>query len=265
MTLFKRLAKKVKQIRLSRSPEYHFFLRYRYLLVKYQVFITFFNLDDEFALTRANIILKGLLNKDSIDQFLQKAGQVSIETSGRIKHHEIRQQFLSTLKLPHAFKMNDKPYYIPFFNRTMNYIYAEEPDKLFDYPYDRLFESFSTSLIDPFENYNYDLYLSSFTPLVDIGIGDATSHAFYHPDFQTVFIINNQGRLDVKIHLFDKDLKKPNKVNIPSRIKTCLTYYFNNDRQKFIQQLRVESLISEKLFKKVNPTLTTTFIKRELE
>jgi hypothetical protein len=265
MMLFKRLAKKAKQIRLSRSSEYHFFLKYRYLLVKYQVFIPFFNLDDEFALTRANIILKGLLNKKSIDHALEKEAEASIEESGRIQHHKIRQHIVSTLKLPYVFTVQDKPFYIPFFNRTMNYIYAEEPDKLYDYPYDRLFESFATSLIDPFENYNYDLYLSSFTPLLDIGIGDASSHAFYHPDFQTVFIINNQGRLDVKIHLLDRDLKKPNKHEIPNRIKTCLIHYFNNDRQKFIHQLHLEGLISEKLYKKVNPTLTTTFIKRELE
>jgi hypothetical protein len=265
MNLFKRLAKKVKQNRLSRSPEYHFFLKYRYLLVKHQVFIPLFNLDDEFALTRANIILKGLLNKQTIDQFLQKEAQQSIETSGRIQHHKIREQFLASLTLPYAFKIADKISYIPFFNRTMNFIYAEEPDKLFDFPYDRLFESFTTSLIDPFENYNYDLYLSSFTPLIDIGIGDATSHAFYHPHFQTVFVINSQGRLDVKIHLFDKDLRHANKDAIPQRIKTCLIHYFNNDRQLFINQLRQEGLISEKLYKKVNPTSTTTFIKRELE
>jgi hypothetical protein len=265
MTLFQLLSKKVKRQRLSRSPEYHFFLKYRYLLVKHQVFISFFNLYDEFALTRANIILRGLLNKEKIDHFLRQSGDLSIKEHGRIKHHDIREKALDTIKLPYFFLVNGTQYYIPFFNRTLNYLYASEPDKMFDYPYDRLMENFTTSLIDPFESYNLALYHSNFTPLIDLSIGDDTSQAFYHPHFQTVFIINHQGRLDVKIHLFDRALKKPNLNDIPQRLKTSLVSYFQNDRQTFIDHLVKEGLISEKLYKKVNPSLTTTFIKREFE
>jgi hypothetical protein len=265
MNLFTLLSKKAKKLRLSRSKEYHFFLKYRYLFVIYKSFITYFNIYDEFALTRANIILRGLINKQMIDKFLHKAGEQSIQKHGRIKHHDIRDQFLASIKLPYFFNSQDTTYYIPFFNKAMNWIYGYEPDKVFDYPYNRLLDDFSTSIIDPFEKYHHDLYHSNFTNLVPLHVGDATSKGYYHPDFQTIFIINNQGRLDVKIHLFDRGLKRPNLHHCEERMRRALTYFFANDRQQFIDSLFKEGLISERVYKRVNPKLTTSFIKREYE
>ena len=129
MKLFTLLNKRAKFRRLAKSPEFAFFLKHRALLLSIDVYRPLFNLEDAFALTRANIILRGLLNKRIIDRYLDDIGQQSIQSHGRIKHHWIRDQFLAWKALPHFFKYDDKTFYLPFFNQTLNYMYAYEPDK----------------------------------------------------------------------------------------------------------------------------------------
>ncbi len=265
MTLFQRLTRQAKQRALSRSKEYRFFLRHRGLLLSYPLFSRLFNLSDAFALTRANIIIRGLLNKKIIDDFLVTVGEQSIRDHGRIKHHLIREQFLKTIRLPYFFEVDGIRLYIPFFNRAMNVIYGDEPDKVFDYPYRRLIDDCQTSMIDPFENYAFHVYCSNFTVLTDLGLGDATSHAYYHPDYQTIFIINLQGRLDVKILLFDRGMKNPSLEHIIERIQRCLPFYFANQRDAFVKQLHHEGLISNRLYRSIEPDKTTAFILREDE
>jgi hypothetical protein len=265
MNLFQRLSRQAKRRALSRSKEYRFFLKHRGLLLTYPLFSKLFNLSDAFTLTRANIIIRGLLNKQIIDEFLIKVGEQSIQEHGRIKHHLIREQFLTTIKLPYFFAVEGTRLYIPFFNRAMNVIYGYEPDKVFDYPYQRLIDDCVTSMIDPFENYAEQIYGSNFTVLIDLSLGDATSRAYYHPDYQTIFIINHQGRLDVKILLFDRGIKKPNLDNIIERIQRCLPFYFANQRDGFVKQLNVEGLISNRLYQSIKPDKTTAFILREDE
>jgi hypothetical protein len=265
MKLFTLLNKRAKFRRLAKSPEFAFFLKHRALLLSIDVYRPLFNLDDAFALTRANIILRGLLNKRIIDRYLDEIGQQSIQTHGRIKHHWIREQFLGWKSLPHFFKYDDKTFYLPFFNQTLNYIYAYEPDKTYDYPYNKLKVDVSTSVIDAFDTYGYALYAQPFTPLIDLDVYDATSRAFYHPDYRMIFIINNQGRLDVKVSLFDRHMKQPTMDHLIERIQRCLPYYFSFDRHGFIQSLLQEGLISARLHQAMKQQKNVSFIQHERE
>ena len=265
MKLFTLLNKRAKRRRLAKSTEYTFFLKHRALLLSIDAFRPFFNLEDAFTLTRANIILRGLLNKRTIDRYLDEMGQQSLQQHGRIKHHWIRDAYLDWKKLPFAFQWDEKTFYLPFFNQTMNYIYAYEPDKTYDYPYNTLRDDPSTSLIDAFDAYGYALYQSSFSCLVDLEMEDATSRAFYHPDYRMIFIINRQGRLDVKVSLFDRKMKRPSYAHLTDRIKRCLPHYFSFSRDAFIQSLQQEGLISASLYQTMKAQKNVPFIQHEGE
>jgi hypothetical protein len=130
---------------------------------------------------------------------------------------------------------NQQRIILPFFNRALNFIYQHEPDRLYDYPYSRLNEDFSTSIVDTFEHYSWSLFSSGFVNLIPLQIGDRSAQAFYQADARVVLIINQQGRLDATISFFDRDIKRPNLHNISKRLIPALTAYFHHDRQGFIQ------------------------------
>ena len=230
MRLFELLKQEQKPAHVSASDEYAFFMSNRHLLVDCSCFLDLYNLEDSFAMVKANIVLKSIQNKMAIDAKLEKLGKQSIVKDGRIHHHNIRIEMLKEeMELPY-FIDQDIKMYVPIFNRAMNYIYAKEPDKLYDFPYEKLFKDFSGSTINPFETYNFSLFDSNFTKLIKLG-SDDTSMAFYHLDYRELLIINRQGGLDVKIHLFDRHLKQPNYEGIIDRLLPVIDAFFNNDRE----------------------------------
>jgi|GEM_PF-259774 len=248
--LYNYLTRKTKLQRLARSDEYKYFLATRKLFLKYNIFTELYNVDDEFELFKANIILKSLENKEIIESTLDGFYNESMLEYKTIKHHIIRGKMKTKdLGLPYLVDGEDK-IYIPLFTRALNIIYRDEADKLLDFPYNKIRTDFFTSVIDPFETYNYALFDSFFTKLVKLQ-GDKTSMAFYHYDYQAIYIINNQGRLDVKIPLFDKSMRQPNASHIMERIIPVIDAYFANDKKTFIQELRKKRLISSKMYRKL--------------
>ncbi|MCX5775502.1 MAG: hypothetical protein NTV44_03980 [Firmicutes bacterium] len=248
--LYNYLTRKTKIQRLARSDEYKYFLATRKLFLKYNIFTELYNVDDEFELFKANIILKSLENKEAIETKLDGFYNESMLEYKAIKHHIIRDKMnANPLELPYLLDGQDK-IYIPLFPRALNLVYREEADKLLDFPYNKIRTEFSSSLIDPFETYNYALFNSFFTKLVKLQ-GDKTSMAFYHYDYQAIYIINDQGRLDVKIPLFDKAMRQPNSSHIMERIQPVIAAYFANDKKTFIQELRKNRLISSKMYRKL--------------
>ena len=105
-------------------------------------------------------------------------------------------------------------------------------------------------LVEPFETYSVDLFNSLFTQLVKID-ESRTSIAFYHYDFNAIFIINRQGTLDNIIYLFDKYLKNPHKYNIIERIKPLTRAYYNNDLAEFVNLLYKNGFVSYYVFRKI--------------
>jgi hypothetical protein len=177
----------------------------------------------------------------------------------------VRERFLQDLQFTYHFLDEQQRIILPFFNRAMNFIFLQEPDKLFDYPYNRLNEDFSTSIVDAFEHYSWPLFSSNFIHLLPLDVGDKTAQAFYQADARVVLIINKQGRLDVIISLFDRGIKRINLVDIPNRLRPALTAYFHHDRLGFIHGLRQEGFLSQKYAKAMATTNNASFIRREKE
>ncbi len=249
MRLFELLKTNQKEKRLSDSEEYQFFIAQRHLLIDYNVFLDLYNLEDSFSLVKANIIIRSILNKKAIEERLDKYGRDAIVTHGRIHHHDVRIKMLNEkIDLP-SFKENEIDIFVPIFNRAMNYFYAKEPDKLFDYPYDKLIKDFSSSITNPFETYNFSLFDSNFTTLIKLG-RDRTSMAFYHLDYRELLFINQQGGLDVKICLFDRFMDQPDHERIIDRLIPVVNAYFDNNRDELVTQLLKQELISKYIVEK---------------
>ena len=249
--------------RFLSSKDGIFYLQQRRKLLLYPAFKHLFFATNLITLLQAVMILKGLVQKETIDTYLKQQGQNSMAIHGRIKHHAIRESFLKDLRFQYQFNdQQQMSIILPFFNRAMNHIYQHEPDKLYDYPYSRLEEDFSTSIIDAFEHYAFDLYQSNFVNLVTLTPRDRSSMAFYQPDARVVLIINRQGRLDVSLSLFDKGIKKPNLSSIQERLNLAIKPFFDHDRQDLIEQLKVQGFLSEGYAKSMILEKKASFIRR---
>jgi hypothetical protein len=255
----------IEKRRFLQSKDGQYFLNQRRRLLRYPAFSDWFFSSTIFSMLQAVIILKGLQQKAQIDDYLNTQGMVSMQTHGRIKHHLVRERFLQDLQFTYHFLDEQQRIILPFFNRAMNFIFLQEPDKLFDYPYNRLNEDFSTSIVDAFEHYSWPLFSSNFIHLLPLDVGDKTAQAFYQADARVVLIINKQGRLDVIISLFDRGIKRINLVDIPIRLRPALTAYFHHDRLGFIHGLRQEGFLSQKYAKAMATTNNASFIRREKE
>ena len=245
MNLFELLEHKQKYRRpFSSGEEFRYFIERRHLLGSFKRFAHLYDSEEnEFDIMRANIFLQGLENKQ-----LFEAEIVNINSHGPMDHSA----FVETLKE----RTIDKPYYelngvkiyIPFLSSAINDIYVSEPEKLLSLPYSELINDFENATVDPFDTYGAELYNSYFTSLVRISSRDKMT-TFFHYDTNTLYFVNDQGRLDAKLVLFDKYIKKPVTTHMIERIIPVAEAYYDNDRLRMIIALRDSKFISMQMFK----------------
>ena len=243
--IYETLEKKQKYRRpYSSSEDYRYFISNREKLGKIKRYANLYdNEENEFDLMRANILLKGLENKQLFEEEI-----INIHAHGKIEHAS----FLNALKE----RTIDQPYfeteknkiYIPFFPVALNHIYTEEPEKLLELPYKNLMSSFEDAMVDPFDTYGADLFDSYFSSLIKVS-SDKHVTAFFHYDLSTIYFINDQGRLDAKLVLFDKYMKRPVFTHMLERITPVCEAYFNNDREALVEALFYNNLISQTMHK----------------
>ena len=195
---------------------------------------------------RANVIIYGLLNKQTIELEVK-----SLKEYGQDKDEEAFNAALRDrcIDLPY-YSENEQKIYIPFFNRALNQIYTREPLKLLEEPYIELEGNFQNSSIDPFDTYGAELFNSFFTKLVKVGT-NGREYAYFHYDTNTIYIANAQGRLDSRIVLFDKYIKKPNLNHMLERITPVVERYFADDREGFVNALLENKFISNKMYQMI--------------
>ncbi len=244
MNLFELLEAKQKERKgIENTEEFSFFMEHRHELGKINKFSFLYDSEgNDFNIMRANIIITGLLNKQTIE--------AEVKSLDEYQQKQDVPAFLDSLKerlvdLPY-FSSNNMKIYIPFFPRALNQIYTNEPLKLLSEPYSNLQDNFVNSCIDPFDLYGPDLFNSFFTHLVKVGT-NGKEVAYFHYDTNTIYIVNAQGRLDIKIVLFDKYLKRPTTSHMLERITPVIDKFFANDREGFIQSLYDNGFISSKM------------------
>lgn len=227
----------------SNSDDFKYFIQNREKIGKFKRYANLYDSEEnEFNIMRANILLRGLENKRLFESEIE-----NIKNHGDIEHTK----FVTALKE----RTIDQPYYeingvkifIPFFSSALNQIYVNEPEKMLSLPYSELKTDFEEACIDPFDTYGYELFNSYFTSLVKISETKGVA-AFFHYDTNTIYFINDQGRLDAKLVLFDKYMKKISFTHMMERISPVVEAYFNNNKVEMIDALFNNNLISENMY-----------------
>ncbi len=239
MKLYKLLENKKKRIKhLWKTKEYALFSDKLDLLLKFpQVNKQLLETSDDFKIIQANILIQALLNKTQIEKRAKKYLTLNEEEK---KDFDIHQD------LVYLTSKEDEKIYVPCLSKALNLIYAREPLKLNEAPYDVIKKDFAASLIDPFDEYGFNIYDSLFSRLLKLGEKDEIAF-FYHVDFSNIYVINDQGRLDAKICLFDKYMHHINKNGMVERIKPVIEAYNADDKKAFIDALLTQDLISGRM------------------
>lgn len=226
------------QKRMQQSYEKKFADAHQQYFSFYGFLSRFSEVANPFDLIRKTIILQGLLAKKQIEEeaLLYSDTELSMPYRMEVIHN----------RLP-FFKHDKINIYIPFFSPSFNKRYDTKVDSLSKHPFSLLKHDFQDMIIDPFETYGLDLFKSDFTRLIFLK-EDRTCAAFYHVEFETIFIINNQGSLDHLIPLFDNSLKNPSYDNFFNRLLHLIEAYFNYDREAFIARLYEDGFISKFLY-----------------
>lgn len=250
MSLFEEINRAQKKDPFPSSEEAKFYNDHSYLLGTVDAWSNYLKATDSFKIIRANIILKGLLNKKSIEKSLKfKANQIKKEenTTSVLNIKEFMDDATSTLPF---FEHQGKKIFIPFFPLSFNRLYSDEHYKFEIEPYKKMITDFSSAVIDPFDYYGKEIYESHFTRLVTIKKDDKCLCA-YDFDAEALYFINNQGRLDVRIAFFDKYLKRPTRTHMITRVEKVAEAYFNNDKEGLKKALVDNKLISKTLMEKI--------------
>ena len=252
MNLYETLEKKQKKRRsFLASEEYTFFVEHRSVLTKIPRFSFMDNLGaDEFDIMRANILINSYLNKAAFEEEMVNFEEYS-KKGESIDHVKLLQALRERMVDAPYFKDGTEKVYITFFSRALNQLYTREPEKLLKEPYSDLKEHFADSIIDPFETFGADLFNSNFTRLLKIK-EEQNITAYFHYDTNTIYFVNNQGRMDNKLVLFDKYMRRPNYSHMVDRIKPVIEAYFSFDRTRLINALHDQELISSRLLYQIH-------------
>jgi hypothetical protein len=230
------------------SSEALFYNEHAYRLSGVEPWANFLKPLDSFSTIRANILLRGLLNKERIEKLFHD----------KMKEEELPHEERLSLRDYMASGMANLPYllyegtkiYVPFFPASLNALYAKDWKKLSAAPYARLVRDYQAATIDAFDYYGYTLYDSYFTRLVAIRKTPKVL-ASYDYDAEALYFINDQGRLDAKICLFDREIKTPVKTHMVKRIEAVADAYLANSKEKMIQALVEGNLISSSLMHEI--------------
>ena len=244
--LFDYIASKAKRRQgFEKSEEFRFFLEYRHLLTKIPRFVHFYDLESEpFEIMRANIILQAYLNKSKMEQEIHNLSNYI--TVNKKNHAHFVKSFHEIISEQPYYQEDKDKIFIPFFTRSLNQIYNEDPEKLLTYPYNGLADNFKDTVVDPFDTYGSELYNSQISRLVKIREFDKET-AFFHYDTNTIYFVNEEGRLDASVVLFDRYIRRPNYAHMLERIKPVVDAYFAFDREAFLKALHDNDFLSSHL------------------
>lgn len=235
-----------KRANFELNEEYHFFIDHRNLLMKIPRFNYLYDIGKEpFDIMRANIVLYACLNQVYLENEIENL-KGYIKTNNKNSHTNLLKTYYEIISEQPYYQEGQEKIYIPIFSRALNQIYYDDPEKLLTYPYNGLKDNFKDTVIDPFDTYGSELYNSHFTRLVKIATGDKEA-AFFHYDTNTIYFVNEQGRLDASIPLFDRYIRHPNYSHMLERIFPVVDAYFNFDREHLIRALNENDFMSSHL------------------
>jgi hypothetical protein len=222
---------------IGSSPEQFFFDRNAQLFTG--SLAVFNDASSIFGIIRSDIVLAGLKNKKDMDEQidLYSVDQLKVPSVIASLHEE----------LPFLDDQGTK-IYIPSYSPTTNQRYESGLSLFKSFPYNALLKDPQASVVDPFETYGNRLFGSPFTRLVELETHDVDSNAFFHPAFNTLFIIDNYGGLEAEIPLFDEKMKMKDGDGLIGRLELLVKAYYSNNRDDFVNSLGSLRLVSKTLY-----------------
>lgn len=192
----------------SESKEWEFFYKNVQLIANDYRYSFLADRFEPFDIIRACVVIQGKLNKIAIENG---------EPLNNMKYFE------------------DGPYriYVPTLSRHDNLDLIQGVKKEYEE-------------LDCFDHYGIKLYSQYLTTLVKVYEYHGNG-VFYHPFTDRLFIVNDQGRLDNRIVLFDKYMDNMNHDEILKRCENVGKAYFAYDRIGFFDSLYENNFISLKL------------------
>ena len=234
-------SKAKKRTDFELSEEFQFFLENRHYLTKMPKFADFYEPGEEpFNVIRANVILYAYINKATMEAEIKN---LKSYINSKNSHANFVKSYHEIISEQPYFQEGKTKIYIPFFSRSLNQIYFDEPEKILTSPYVALMDKFQDTVVDPFDTYGSEIYNSHFSRLVQVMKVDKET-AFFHYDTNTIYFVNEQGRLDGTVVLYDRYLRHPSYSHMLERIKPVVEAYFNFNREEFISALYNNGFIS---------------------
>ncbi len=246
MNLYERLRKEQRPTDYQKSTEALYFAKHSLLLSSIDIFKPLAKAAGPFDVIRANIVLRSLANKEKIEREARKVTRLE-KNEDALSPSEFIEGILNNL--PYL-KVNGTENYVPILPESLASLYSRDFLKLEKEPYRRLLHNYQAILVDPFDLYGYHLFDSYFTSLVPIAY-DKKAMAAFDFDANRLYFINDEGRLDDEIALFDRRLEKVSKTHLAVRLKRVASAYFYFDRDALLKALVEENLVSNFLIQDI--------------
>ena len=246
MSLFESLIREQSPTDYAKSKDALYFSKHSLRLSSIECFANLAKASCPFDVLRADIVLRSLENKETIEKELLNHLKASKKEEG-LPFEEFLENVLSDLPY---FEKNGLKNYVPIFPESLALLYSKDVLKLENEPYKRLLKDYSAILIDPFDYYGYALFDSYFTSLIPIR-KNKKGMAAYDVDAKRLYFINNEGRLDEEVALFDKKLLRPSFTHLSIRLEKVADAYYSYDKDAFIQALVEQSLVSGTLIQEI--------------
>lgn len=235
-----------KDFNFFKSDQYHYYLRHKKELRLFLDRPNFNSQSKIFDIICKNIVISAILNKKVLDNICKDLFS-SIYLTNKLTFEEFIKYYHARIVDLRCFKSLDKEIYIPIYTHILNDIYLNNPLELLKQPYSEVVDNLKGNYVDMFATYNYKLFDSTFTKMVKI-YEDKSGAAFYDFDSATIFFINEQGRLDYHLPIFDKWMEKYNTSRLLNRLITVCEQFYNGSKESLIEELYKTALVSKKMY-----------------
>ena len=239
------LSKQSKEFDFYKSSQYTFYLKNRKEMKGFLVQPNISSSSKIFDIICKNAVISAILNKKVLDNICKDLFS-SIYLTSKLTFEEFLKYYHARIVDLKRFKSLDKQIYIPIYTHVLNDIYLNNPLELLKQPYSEVVDNLKGNYIDMFTTYNYQLFDSTFTKLIKIK-EYKNGVSFYDFDSATIFFINDQGKLDYYLPVFDKWMVKFNTSRLMNRLTSVCDCFYEGTKESLINELYATALISEKM------------------
>lgn len=238
-------SKQRREIKFTKSSQYTYYVQHKKELNAFLNYPSINSGSKIFDIICKNAIISAILNKKQLDSICKDLFS-SIYLTNKLTFEEFLKYYHARIVDLRCFRSLEKDIYIPIYTHVLNDIYLNKPLELLKQPYAEVVGNLKGNYIDMFATYNYQLFDSTFTKMIKIKEYNS-GVAFYDFDCATLFFINDQGKLDYYLPLFDKWMEKINTSRLINRLISVCDCFYEGNKEAIINEMYKTALISLKM------------------